>query len=156
MNKRGFTIIEMLLVAALLSIIILAAFTVLTTGKKSWQVGVVKTELQQEARRAMDVMVRELRNAGAIDTNSFDGNGLSTDFIKFTLQGATVEYEVIANRLERAPVGLSPVLANDVSSVDFYLSGNDDVVYIILTTGKTAASGYPVQAILSSQAVLRN
>ena len=154
MNKRGVTIIEMLLVAALLCIIILATFTVLTTGRKSWQIGVVKVELQQEARRAMDVMVRELRNAESVEADDFVG-GVSTDFIEFTLQGAAIQYTVNANRLVRNPVELTPVLANDVHSVDFHLFGNN-TIYIILTMQKTAASGYPVQVVLNSQAVLRN
>lgn len=151
---KGFTLIELLTVAVIFALILAGTFAVLVIGNRSWQIGTTRTELQQEARRAMDVMVRELRAASAIDAGTFAG-GVSNNIIRFTLEAQTVEYTVNGTQLLRNPTGISPVLANDVDSVQFHLFGGN-VIHIILTTQETTNLGNVVEAVLNSQVVLRN
>jgi len=61
---KGFTLIELMIVILIFSIMLGAAYSVLTMGRTSWQTGDIQIELQQEARNAMDQMVKELRESG--------------------------------------------------------------------------------------------
>jgi len=60
-NSKGFTIIEVLVSAVVISLLILAAFAVLDVGRGSWFNSDVRTELRKEIIRAFMAMERELR-----------------------------------------------------------------------------------------------
>jgi len=62
---KGFTLIELMVVIFIFSVIMAATFGVLSIGRQSWHTGSTQVELQQETRRAMDRMVRELRESGS-------------------------------------------------------------------------------------------
>lgn len=64
--RTGFTLIELMVVILIFSIIVAAIFGVLTMGRQSWQTGTTQVQLQQETRKAMDRMVKELRPANLI------------------------------------------------------------------------------------------
>lgn len=156
---RGFTIVELMTVALIFALILVATFSILTAGRKSWQIGTTQVEVQQEARRAMDRMVSELREGSSIDQSTFT-DGVSDDIIRFTLEEETIEFAVVQvesgkKQLQRTPEGTTPILANDVESVQFNLFGGD-IVYITLTTKKNSISGHFVETDLNSQVVLRN
>jgi len=69
LSLTGFTLIEVLIATAILSLITGAIMAVLMVGLSSWQIGEAKTQGQQDTRRAMQNMTRELRlsNAGHIE-----------------------------------------------------------------------------------------
>lgn len=152
--KRGFTILELLLTVLIFSAIFLATFTALSMGRRSWRIGIAQIEVQQDARKVMDAMLRELRAASAIDPSTFI-DGVSDDIINFTVNAETVSYAVVAEQLVRTAAGTPSVLANNISGVQFNLFGGD-VIYVNLTTQSTTVLGQPVQAILNSQVLLRN
>ncbi len=60
-NARGFTIMEVLVSAVIISLLILAAFAMLDVGRTSWFSGDVHTELRKEIIRSFMAMERELR-----------------------------------------------------------------------------------------------
>jgi prepilin-type N-terminal cleavage/methylation domain-containing protein len=60
-NQKGFSLIEMMVVVAILGIIVLALVTFFTGGVKSWVSGQSQLKAQREARQAIDRMVREIR-----------------------------------------------------------------------------------------------
>ena len=61
-NKmNGFTLVETLFTAILILLIISAFFSVLHIGELSNTISGAKVELQQEVRRAMDTIVKDLR-----------------------------------------------------------------------------------------------
>ena len=60
----GFTLIETLVAAALLSIVIVGVYLLYTTMQSTMSRGELKSDLQQNARVALDQMVREIRMAG--------------------------------------------------------------------------------------------
>ncbi|MBU3933383.1 MAG: prepilin-type N-terminal cleavage/methylation domain-containing protein [Candidatus Omnitrophica bacterium] len=75
---RGFTLVELMVVIFIFSIIMAATFGVLSTGRQSWHTGSTQVELQQETRRAMDRMVRELRESGSTHISIPVGGGSIT------------------------------------------------------------------------------
>lgn len=65
MKNSGFTFIEVMITLLVFSIISLTLWAVLSTGKHSWHRGVTQIELQQETRKAMDRITKELRQSGS-------------------------------------------------------------------------------------------
>ena len=60
-NFKGFTIVEVLVSAVVISILITAAFSVLNIGRGSWFTGDVRADLRKEMIRAFMSIERELR-----------------------------------------------------------------------------------------------
>ncbi len=63
---RGFTLIELLVVMAMMGVVMGALLTSFLIGRKSYLSADSYVQVQQEARRAFDVMVKELREAGNV------------------------------------------------------------------------------------------
>jgi type IV pilus assembly protein PilW len=63
-NKKGFTLVELLVAMAITGIVAGAIFTTFQSQQKSYLVQDQITEMQQNLRAAMDIMVREIRMAG--------------------------------------------------------------------------------------------
>lgn len=62
---RGLTLVELLIVAAILTTVMGGLLVSLLTGRRSHVAGDAYVQVQQEARRAVDAMIKELR-----ETNS--------------------------------------------------------------------------------------
>jgi prepilin-type N-terminal cleavage/methylation domain-containing protein len=62
-NKKGVSLIELLVVITILGIVILGLVTFFTGGTRSWIAGQSQLTAQRNARQAMDRMVRELRHS---------------------------------------------------------------------------------------------
>ena len=65
-QSRGFTLVELLVVIVLFSVLGGALLTTLLTGQTSYFSAEASLQVQQEARRAFDAMVRELHEAGPV------------------------------------------------------------------------------------------
>lgn len=144
---RGFTLFEVMVVVFIFSIVLVATYSVLTIARTSYQTSEVKIALQQEARKAMDRIAAELREASSVNLG---------DEYPFTVWGERIKYEVVSGQLQRVVQGESPtVVANDVGNLQLSLFGGD-MVYITLTTQKTTLFGRSVTTTLTSQVGLRN
>ena len=65
-NKKGFSLIEMMVVVVILGLVVLALVTFFTGGTISWMAGQSQLKAQREARQAIDRMVREIRHGEVI------------------------------------------------------------------------------------------
>ena len=63
-NKKGFTLVELLIAMAISGIVAGAIFTAFQSQQKSYLVQEQVAEMQQNLRAAMDIMVRDIRMAG--------------------------------------------------------------------------------------------
>jgi prepilin-type N-terminal cleavage/methylation domain-containing protein len=79
MRRRGFTLIEMLLVSALLATLSLAIFLCLSNGLKLWQ-RTQQALLQEDAAIFFDKFSGDLRNAFSFSTLAIDGQEYSFAF----------------------------------------------------------------------------
>ena len=69
-NKKGFSLIEMMVVVVILGLVVLALVTFFTGGTISWVAGQSQLKAQREARQAIDRMVREIREGNSIESGS--------------------------------------------------------------------------------------
>lgn len=165
--KKGFTLIEILVSIAILSIVIAGIFAVLNIGDMTWHSDMGLVDLQQQARQAMDSMVREIRQT---NTNPVEGNisiVLASE-ITFSIPPQNygdawigpIRYYLDTQKdqiIREYPTGTTKVLANDINSLNFSLSGN--VITIQLSAEKTVRNrvlSFPLTGTLTEQIKLRN
>jgi len=75
-RKNGFTFVEVLITTSILMVISVAIFSVFMTGVSSWQIGESRTQGQQETRRAMEMMSRELHLSSAYHLQVLNDSGI--------------------------------------------------------------------------------
>ena len=66
LDQRGFSLAELLMVVAILGLMLAGLVFVQQQGQQSYLMGAHRVEAQQNARVALDLMVRELRSAQTI------------------------------------------------------------------------------------------
>jgi len=69
-NQKGFSLIEMMVVVVILGLIVLGLVTFFTGGAKSWVTGQSQLTAQRNARQAIDLMVREIREGNEVKDGS--------------------------------------------------------------------------------------
>lgn len=67
-----------MIVVFIFLIILGASYSVLSTGKTTWYSGSTQVEVQQEARKGMGKMIKELRESGSGNVNISGGGGTIT------------------------------------------------------------------------------
>ena len=106
-DQRGFTLTELMVVAAVLGMILAAVVLVQQQGQQAYIFGSHRVEVQQNNRAALELMVRELRSAQSI-----------------TAIPSTADLTFVTCK---APYPLSapatPCLASDIVTVRYQLSG---------------------------------
>jgi prepilin-type N-terminal cleavage/methylation domain-containing protein len=103
-ENKGFSLIEMMVVVAILGLIVLGLVTFFTGGARSWVSGQSQLQAQREARQAMDRMVREIREGKNVHK---DSNG--TKIIIIYSDDTTKKYEKVSSTLME---GSSPLINN--------------------------------------------
>lgn len=64
-QRQGFTLLEMIVAVAIFGIVIGAILLMYQTGEQSYQSGETKSEMQQNARAVLDLLVTEIRQVGS-------------------------------------------------------------------------------------------
>ena len=102
-NQKGFSLIEMMVVVVILGLIVLGLVTFFTGGVKSWVAGQSQLTAQRNARQAMDIMVREIREGNevkdgadtfikvAIPEFKTDTSTISAYEVTYILSGTTIK-----------------------------------------------------------------
>ncbi len=162
-ERRGFSVLELLVTMAIFSMVALAIYLVYDTANMSHRTGSAMADLQQMARLALDQMARDIRQAGyfpttpgsteairiaSTDTLSIQGNvdGTGIKYITFGLRDASGN---VGTRLRRqAATNLwsgGDVLATDVSALRFsYFTNNGNSIPDPLTSTYTLDGQGPV------------
>ena len=111
-NQNGFSLIEMMIVVAILGIIILGLVTFFTGGTRSWVTGQHQLEAQRNARLSMDRMVKEIREGKNIISSS-DGDTIVVSIPDFDTADPddynVVTYSLFGTTIQR---GTNPLIEN--------------------------------------------
>lgn len=91
-NRKGITLVELVVAMAILSVIIAASVTVMVTGIKTYNKNLTDTMSQQNLRSAMVKVTRQVRNApsGAVSVNG--SKVLSVSSVSFTVASGKLLY----------------------------------------------------------------
>ena len=111
-NQRGFSLSELLVVAAVLGLMLTGLVTVQMQGQQSYVLGAHRVEVQQNGRVALDLMIRELRSALAITTLTS-----ATDVTFTDANAVTLEYKLVGTTLNRVAAGVTTPLIGGVQSL---------------------------------------
>jgi prepilin-type N-terminal cleavage/methylation domain-containing protein len=150
---KGFTVIEVLISIVIMSIVIGGLFMVLNIADLNWSLGGGLLGLQQQARQAIDGMVREIRQNKPSDIKITDVGGTEVNpgpVINFKIPDSTYcfRYSLSNNQIIRQvlvcaipPTQLAQqVLANDIDdSLAFSRSVDGKVITIQLRAKKTVS-----------------
>lgn len=113
-RERGFTLVEVILAALLLSLLCLTVWDLFSRYTLFWQRTVHRMDMNDGLRVALSRMCREIRCA--------EGISAASDAGRLTLvnaAGETVSYYCNLNQLLRREKGVSTPLAGEVASVRF-------------------------------------
>jgi len=101
-NSKGFSLIELMVVIGILSFIVIGGVTFFTGGARSWISGQNQLKAQREARLAMDIMVKEIREGKSV----VDGSDDDVIIVTFpdALGGGNVSFKLIGNSVKRNDV----------------------------------------------------
>ena len=154
-NIKGFSLIEVLVSVAILSVVMLGAYGVLITGQKIYFLDSTLLEMEQQTRNMIDRLVRESRAASSqvIVTNY---NSTTND--KITVYSPTtplgVQYYLSGTNLLRVYSGVTTNIASNVSLLKFTLSGS--LLTINARADKTIYTTKTISFPLTVQVRLRN
>ncbi len=79
-TNKAFTLPEVILTVAIMALVLAAIVPFIRSVSSTWNIGSRKTEIQQNARSSMDIMLRMLRQARRVTQVPASGSG---DFVKF-------------------------------------------------------------------------
>jgi len=123
-NQKGFSLIELMVVVAVLGLIVLGLVTFFTGGVRSWITGQSQLQAQREARQAMDRMVREIREASNIIADS-----TSSEEINFnTPWSNNLKYSWLGEKWDPILRGDIPLINNVQSLVFTYFDNSGNLV----------------------------
>jgi len=120
-NKKGFSLIELMVVVIILSFMVIGLVTFFTGGARSWISGQNQLKAQREARMTMDRMVKEIREGKSVVAGSYD-NGVIISF-PAALGGGIVSFELIGNSVKRNGTN---TLINNVPEGGLFFTYFDD------------------------------
>jgi prepilin-type N-terminal cleavage/methylation domain-containing protein len=165
LNQRGFTLTELLVAMAMLGMVLSGIYTLQQQGLYSYMMGSAKVEAQQNARVALDLMIRELRSATSV-------TAIAVGDLTFVDQnGVTIRYNLTGTNLQRTANAVVDVLIGGVQNMSLTYRDSNGVVTatpasvanvaITITTqpqaaNPCAASALNQKMIVQDQVRLRN
>jgi prepilin-type N-terminal cleavage/methylation domain-containing protein len=155
-NKRGFTLVELIVSLSILTFVVAALYSVFSLSNKSWAVFSTNIVLQHNAREGMIAMSRELRQSHDFLVVKEEG-GLKMNFIRppmglvtysWTTEGAD------AFKIIRKNNGKTDVLANDITA--FTLDYLSNAVLIDMTASTVTPTGESNKFSLKQKVAVRS
>jgi len=130
-EQRGFTLAELLVVIAILGLMLAGLVSVQMQGQDTYLIGSRRVEAQQNARVALELMVRELRSA-----QSMTAIPSATNMTFVDENGATIQYQLSGAVINRTTGGVTTPLIGGVRTLALtYFSAYDGST----NTGTTTA-----------------
>jgi len=146
MNRRGLTLIELMIVVGILGIVVLMLNTVFKTGFDAWNKSEVRLEIYQNARVVLDQISRELPGAFVGGGAEFEGINANPDTIEFVTSFAGSLYQIqyvldsTTNTLKRYYDENPVYSAISYTEVKFG-SGVSDIQFLYLPLGSAGGWG---------------
>jgi prepilin-type N-terminal cleavage/methylation domain-containing protein len=122
-KDKGFTFVEILMVVAIMSVLLMAGAKFFENTAKSWRKNYAQVEIQQGARIAMDEMTQYVRQAQAATVVVYTGATPANSKITFTMVKDTgtfnVGYYLNGTTLWRQLNGVESTVTANVQQIYF-------------------------------------
>lgn len=155
-NRSGLTLIEIIIASLLFSIMLAAIFSLLAVSRKTWDTNESQLVVQQEVRRGLSEMVKELRQLRLSSITGVPNDGTPYPSITFqipetisesgTTWSSNIQYSLggLGNsQILRTKDASQRVLANNISNLSFTRNAlTPDVINISLTCQKNTFPGF--------------
>ncbi len=182
-ERKGYTLVEILVVVVLFGLLFAAVFEILSTNRIAWDTGSTTQNLENQAFFGLNNMARELynTNSGRITIEAepgaepnqrvtfqvpvgYDANG---DLLWGERAGGTenfsIRYTINNNQLLRQVLDENDavinertrVLASDVQGL-LFSPLNNNLLTITLTTGRISPGNRPLEQTMTSEVAFRN
>jgi hypothetical protein len=158
---------ELLIAVFIASIIFMALFMMMSSGRANWHRTDTQIALQQELRKAMRQITEDLRQSG-ISRVSVPADSANYSNISFAVaEGATtgaiiwspneIDYSLSGGQIIRTYNTDMRVIANNITSMVFRrFPATYTIVRINLTSQKRSVTGQLINASVGSAVTLRN
>ncbi|MFA5038505.1 MAG: prepilin-type N-terminal cleavage/methylation domain-containing protein [Candidatus Omnitrophota bacterium] len=168
MEKRGFTLLEGLVVFFISTIVMGALLMMLSSGRRTWYSVDAQITLQQELRKALGQMLTDLPQSSEIQISCPSSGtlcpSLSFNVSRGVLSGGAVNwsanpinYSLSSGQILRTEGASVRVLANHIANMTFQRqAGLSRVVQINLTAQKQDQFNRTLTESLSTSVMLRN
>jgi prepilin-type N-terminal cleavage/methylation domain-containing protein len=143
-NKRGFTLVEVMVTVGLFSVVLMGLYVVLVSGNILYNNDTSLLDMEGQCRNAVERIVKEVRQSSShVITANY--NGTTNDKIMFCVPSITscssstgIQYYLTNTDLVREyPSGTSVTIASNISRLNFSIVGS------LLTIRATASEvGY--------------
>ncbi len=156
-HRAGYTLTEMLIVVAILGVVTLVGAPVMTNSVRYFVLTRVKLEIQREARAAMSLMCRNLRQAqsSTIRIDQVSGQPYYSR-IQFTkMQGTTVSYYQSGKKLIQTVGTTTTTLTPNLRYLAFSFPRSDDmgIISVSITIEESTYSGQSKALHMASEKV---
>jgi prepilin-type N-terminal cleavage/methylation domain-containing protein len=169
-SKRGFSLVEMMIVVLVGTLVVGGLYSVLWIGKNNWEINRDGIELQQNMRTAFEWMRKDLRQAGLSTISGVPANGSANTSITFQIPSTVTSGAVVwssavtysrggagSSQLLRTVGGTSRVIAQNVSSLQFSRTAADpSVIAVTLQVQKNTPQHGLMTISRTTQAKARN
>ncbi len=158
-NNKGMTLVEAMVTVFIFTILMAASLQVMLSGSDIWQTNKVRTELQQELRKAIDWMKEDLRQTGSSGITNVPADGSTKTTITFytasgvtsgsvTWSGTTTQYVLggtSSNQLQRISGGTTKVIAQNISLLQIVRSASTpNILTITLRAQRNTLRGVTI------------
>ena len=160
MNRKAYTLIEVLLSVAIVTVLFAVMLSMLKSGNELYSGITTSIEIRQHARNVMERIVRETREGDEVITITVinaDSDRISFTSPRFTDGGGNklpIQYYLSNGMVYREyPSGTSMPIATDVTRLKFVRTGPQ--IDVLVQTEKTT-NRRPLVYVLKQKVRLRN
>ena len=140
-NLKGMTLVEMMVTVVLFSFIVAASVTVFAAGNSTWNNYEASIATQREARNALTMLTKDLREASSISITQ-DSSSATLSFSRPVIGSVTYTWSAAGGtpkKIIRQNQSVTRIVAQDISNLAFTDNGSNIVVNI--TSSKVAVNG---------------
>ncbi|OGF55360.1 MAG: hypothetical protein A2452_02655 [Candidatus Firestonebacteria bacterium RIFOXYC2_FULL_39_67] len=127
-GKKGYTLVEVMMVVAVMGIVLSGTFGLLINFTRFWRVSQAKLDIQRDARRSLSLMNKKLRQAQQSTISIDQGTGAPPwSRISFTdNNGVAISYYQSGDRLYQNVSGQLMILGENLKTLRFSYPNTDD------------------------------